>query len=619
MYTTNKIETHLFWKAILCVVFFLLSPCLPAFEWVLQKVQNHNLNVLTVYPGCDGLLLWFEQELRANELFILETVFESSIQVIIQCISAFVLPNLVFKNVYLYPSISISLIVILSKFILISYNNKRKIILLNLLSYSLDVFFSLVYCIFIGAFIFQKIFTFIGLYIIFEFLVVMPVFAHYISNKLSMPPLLSLISLFIFWCPATICALSAFSLYPILIFLWTNPRKVGRNQIFHQKLYEYCCNSKDADEFDNKLITINYACMEYTDDLDNAEWLENFQAKGSNKWIDAYKLQDFDSRKYVQGSESIENLKILQIIMRTIFTTFFALMDTFYLGTFENGSAFMNKYQNIIMLFTGIGILLFVIWFCLVMQQLFWSKWNRFCRYMVISKFDSFILTTTEEEFIHKCDRLLRQKKVKDRNVRKHMRLVRITKEVNEKKKTKPVTFIDLISTCIQSILIIVMSFVAVGFDGSEQCRDSEAVISIYNTIINSLIICISIIKLFVAINDVLVEGMIFASFSSQIIVYCHMVFFYENEGCHLHIVWILLLVATLVTPIKVWTVSLSVWIGILYVINEYQGLDFVVTLVVGLSGSVLILCCVAVVFIVRKTQQQTIHRENSREKLWDL
>eukprot|EP01084_Bolivina_argentea_P073641 133620_1 len=99
LYTTNKIETNTRWqKTILCLVFFMLSPCLPAFEWIIQKVQNYNTEVLVVYPACDGLLVWFEQELGRNEIFVLESVMESSFQIVIQFIAIFVLETVEYKD-----------------------------------------------------------------------------------------------------------------------------------------------------------------------------------------------------------------------------------------------------------------------------------------------------------------------------------------------------------------------------------------------------------------------------------------------------------------------------------------------------------------------------------------
>eukprot|EP01084_Bolivina_argentea_P017724 33071_1 len=71
-------------KILLAFIFLMLSPFLPAFDWVLQKFQSYNIETLLLIPGCDGILLWFEQELVRNKIFIMESVTESCFQMIIQ-------------------------------------------------------------------------------------------------------------------------------------------------------------------------------------------------------------------------------------------------------------------------------------------------------------------------------------------------------------------------------------------------------------------------------------------------------------------------------------------------------------------------------------------------------
>eukprot|EP01084_Bolivina_argentea_P010922 20391_1 len=72
-YLTSKIEQKSRTRRIaIFFTFFILSPCLPAMRWVIERFQNNDSDRLVISPNYDGLLLWFEQELRANELFILE-------------------------------------------------------------------------------------------------------------------------------------------------------------------------------------------------------------------------------------------------------------------------------------------------------------------------------------------------------------------------------------------------------------------------------------------------------------------------------------------------------------------------------------------------------------------
>ena len=140
----------------LCCVFFILSPFIAGFEWIMKKVQDHSSNILVISPNHDGILLWLQQELVRNDIFLIESMFESNFQIIIQFMCLFILQQLDYTNIYLYASIIISLLVILSKFVLLSYNLNRSMFLLNLFSYFLDIIWALIFSIFIGAFVFEK-------------------------------------------------------------------------------------------------------------------------------------------------------------------------------------------------------------------------------------------------------------------------------------------------------------------------------------------------------------------------------------------------------------------------------------------------------------------------------
>eukprot|EP01084_Bolivina_argentea_P171691 297464_1 len=150
LYTTQQAEIENVWKKnALRVIFFMLSPFLPAFEWVLQKVESYNPNALEVYTGCHGLLLWFQQELVRNKIFMIESLFESCFQIIIQFITVFALQSAEYKDVYLYSSMFISFIVIISKFVLVSYNRNYSMICFNLVCFSMDILSSLIFGLFI--------------------------------------------------------------------------------------------------------------------------------------------------------------------------------------------------------------------------------------------------------------------------------------------------------------------------------------------------------------------------------------------------------------------------------------------------------------------------------------
>eukprot|EP01084_Bolivina_argentea_P154164 268777_1 len=145
-YITSKTSIQLDWqKNMMRFLLILLSPCIAAFDWILQKIQTYNTDVLILSPECDGILLWFEQELVKNQIFVIESVFESCFQAVIQFMAVFVLKGLIYQDIYLYLSIAISLMVVVSKLILLSYNLKRIQMFFNLLCYFMDVFFALIF------------------------------------------------------------------------------------------------------------------------------------------------------------------------------------------------------------------------------------------------------------------------------------------------------------------------------------------------------------------------------------------------------------------------------------------------------------------------------------------
>eukprot|EP01084_Bolivina_argentea_P116874 207602_1 len=251
----------------------------------------------------------------------------------------------------------------------------------------------------------------------------------------------------------------------------------------------------------------------------------------------------------------------------------------------------MTQYQHIITMFGGVGTLLFLIWLSLVIRELLTSKWNRFCRYMAISKFESFILPTSIDDFISQCDRMLNEEKTMRSDFPQDTTAIYNSKE-------EDIDFKDLVATCVQSVLIIVVSFPVVHPDQLTYCSHSSSVINIYNAVINSVIICSCIMTAIVAclwsggwkrvdwiesVNYYLwIKGMMFALFSSQIIVYFYMVSFYENAPCHVHIVWILILLGTIIIPVNIWIAILSVCVLACYFIYQYLG--WVVLLVASLS-----------------------------------
>eukprot|EP01084_Bolivina_argentea_P306194 529063_1 len=139
LYMSQRIKSsNKMTKIVFFCILLLVSPVLPSIEWILKKCQKHEREILEVEPNSDGILLWFKQELIRNRIFLFEAIFESCFQILIQFIAIFEFDQIE-QDIYLYLSIAISLSVILSKFILMSYNLKRRIIGFNMYCYFMDI------------------------------------------------------------------------------------------------------------------------------------------------------------------------------------------------------------------------------------------------------------------------------------------------------------------------------------------------------------------------------------------------------------------------------------------------------------------------------------------------
>eukprot|EP01083_Nonionella_stella_P074943 203447_1 len=161
------------WRVLLFLLFFILSPVLPAIEYLRDRLRKkHDIdNHIEVSLQYDGLLIWFKRELLRNEIFLIECVFESCFQIIIQFIAVFELKSLKHEDTYLYSSICISLLVVILKLILCSYNMNRKRMFFNCLCYFMDIFVSLLMIIFMGSVVFRNIMSFTGAFFILEWLI----------------------------------------------------------------------------------------------------------------------------------------------------------------------------------------------------------------------------------------------------------------------------------------------------------------------------------------------------------------------------------------------------------------------------------------------------------------
>eukprot|EP01084_Bolivina_argentea_P174624 302474_1 len=62
LYLTEKMHTlSCLYRSLICVMFIILSPCMASFDWILQKIQSYNVDILILSPTSDGILLWFQQ------------------------------------------------------------------------------------------------------------------------------------------------------------------------------------------------------------------------------------------------------------------------------------------------------------------------------------------------------------------------------------------------------------------------------------------------------------------------------------------------------------------------------------------------------------------------------
>eukprot|EP01083_Nonionella_stella_P074942 203445_1 len=172
LYTTyqSRNQYHQSFRVLLFLLFLILAPLLPAFEYLWGRLRK-KVDHIEVSLQYDGLLIWFKRELLRNEIFLIECVFESCFQIIIQFIAVFELKSLMLKDIYLYASILISLVVIISKLILCSYNMNRARLFFNILCYFMDIFVSLLMIIFMGSVVFRNIMSFTGAFFILEWLI----------------------------------------------------------------------------------------------------------------------------------------------------------------------------------------------------------------------------------------------------------------------------------------------------------------------------------------------------------------------------------------------------------------------------------------------------------------
>eukprot|EP01084_Bolivina_argentea_P055463 101676_1 len=420
-------------------VFLILSSILPSLEWMLKRFEFENNRMLIVSPNHDGALLWFQQEFIRNQIFIIECMIESCFQLMIQFSAVFEFED-VGKNAYLFISMLISSAVVLSKFILLSYNMRKQMIFLNMLCYFMDILFSLIFAIFISSFILQNIFSATALYLILEIMIFIPFYCYYISYLLSKTYLTVLILIFFIY-PILLLSLCSFSIFPLLTYLFTNPTEIGQKEQLHKELFEYCVQSKNKREYEIKVIISNYVCAQtYFANLNRSEekhqfyefidWLcqqnklslknirfQEFQHRANNtfyqKILTSFLAID-DLSPFANIATELTNIKVIQIFIRVLMLTLALLLDIFYFKIFHTNSKWLQIYGNIMGIFGPFILIFLVCWLFSILYEGFISKWNSFCFNIITSKHPQFVLSVPTEALIQQCKEIYTMNEVQD-------------------------------------------------------------------------------------------------------------------------------------------------------------------------------------------------------------
>ena len=419
------------------LLFAVLSPVMPALVWLFDRVRNAT-KAFVIDASSDELLTWHRTELVKNRLFIFETAFESCFQALLQFAAVFLMEELGSQTIYLWISIFISITVILSKFSLFAYNLRRSVMLLSILSFFLDICSCLLLSTFIAGFLYQDIFTFIGLYMTVEMLLWIPVCVKMAIDEhplvsalddvgfgccfwllLLLLSICSISCLALFWYPVSICVFPFFSIYPFRIKMLTRPDGIGRNQVLHEKLFEYCLDASDDKEFKQKIFLINHVCIKMCFDRlkrsDSPQWYR--LAKRVRDWNPRLRASRFNTVcEMAQLQEEIPlivQMKSYQGVMRVIGLSFALIMDLIIGNTLSVHSPFVDSYGHVL---TSVGpflCLVLLLWIGLFVKDAFGngSKWHMFSRLMVCTKHKDFFLAASVETIIRRCDQFIAESK----------------------------------------------------------------------------------------------------------------------------------------------------------------------------------------------------------------
>eukprot|EP01084_Bolivina_argentea_P103407 185222_1 len=417
--------------------------------------------------------------------------------------------------------------------------------------------------------------------------------------------------------PITLGVMSGFSIFPLLTYLTTEPNEIGKNYIFHRKLYRYCCNSKDEEEFNLKLVVINYVCIHsYFHRLRETETDASYYQFASILYqTPIQKLQyvytmnppefKLQLNSWVGDMISIGiKAKIGQIIMRATLLTACLIMDIYFTVAFHG-----YRNMNMLITFGTTGAVLFVIWLCWTIYLLFISRWIKFCHYMIASKNHTFILNETIEEFIQKCNDIVQ----KNYNATPHAIHLKTQPQIWYDTVMKNTNIIiefsyskSLMSVLIavQFFIIGVLTLIAHLHVEKNSCFHSKRFLLLYNdvTICIALIICFTSIingvwrgfnKTFLPFG--IFQAISFSCFASQAAINSYMMYFYYDNHCARHHEEMLLLTQCIgcLLCYKEWNFILSISLFISYVIFPLQMYQWYYIVISTFSISICFVCAI--------------------------
>eukprot|EP01084_Bolivina_argentea_P023655 44148_1 len=102
---------------------------------------------------------------------------------------------------------------------------------------------------------------------------------------------------------------------------------------------------------------------------------------------------------------SFLNTKIFQVKIRAILILIALILDISS-STFMDQHPLMVRYKTAILIFGMLGVSCFAIWVVWFYIELYSTRWNYFCQYMITTKNETFILNKPTKSFMKQCDEI---------------------------------------------------------------------------------------------------------------------------------------------------------------------------------------------------------------------